>query len=110
MYVIGVSAYYHDSSACLFKDGELVFACEEEKFTGIKHDSSFPIKTIEYIFKKFKIQRSDIECVCYYEDPKLRFKRKKSFFTSFLTNIKVWFNLKKISNKIYYTLPITFHI
>ena len=103
MYVIGVSAYYHDSSACLFKDGELVFACEEEKFTGIKHDSSFPIKTIEYIFKKFKIQRSDIECVCYYEDPKLRFKRKKSFFTSFLTNIKVWFNLKKISNKIYYT-------
>lgn len=103
MYVIGVSAYYHDSSACLFKDGELVFACEEEKFTGIKHDSSFPHKTIDYIFKKYKIEKSDIECVCYYEDPKLRFKRRKSFFTSVLTNVKVWYNLKKISKKIYYT-------
>ena len=53
MYIIGVSAYYHDSSACLFKNGELLFACEEEKFTGIKHDSSFPHKTIEYIFKTY---------------------------------------------------------
>jgi len=103
MYTIGVSAYYHDSSACLFKDGVLVFACEEEKFTGIKHDASFPKKTIEYIFKTYKLSKSDIECVCYYEDPKLRFKRKKSFLYSLITNTKVWFNLKKISNKIFYT-------
>jgi len=103
MYIIGVSAYYHDSSACLFKDDKLIFACEEEKFTGIKHDSSFPEKTIEYIFKHFNLTKSDIEAVCYYENPKLRFKRKKSFLTSLSTNIKVWWNLRKISKNVHYT-------
>ena len=87
MYILGISAFYHDSSACLFKDGELVFACEEEKFTGIKHDSSFPINTIEYIFSHYSITYDDIEMVCYYEDLNLKLKRvlsniKKNFFTS----------------------------
>lgn len=103
MYIIGISAYYHDSSACLFKDDKLLFACEEEKFTGIKHDSSFPKKTIEYIFKHYNLTKDDIEAVCYYENPKLRFKRKKSFFTSLETNLKVWWNLRKISKNIHYT-------
>lgn len=52
-YIIGVSAFYHDSSACLFKNGKLVFACDEERLSGIKHDSSFPMKTINYIFEKY---------------------------------------------------------
>ena len=86
MYIIGVSAYYHDSSACLFKDGELVFACEEEKFTGIKHDSSFPEKTIEYIFNHFDLKKSDIEAVCYYENPnKFISDNKASLADPFLT-------------------------
>lgn len=102
-YIIGVSAYYHDSSACLFKDNELVFACEEEKFTGIKHDSSFPHNTLDYIFKTYNLSKSDIKCVCYYENPKLRLKRRKSYFKS-LTNItKVWYNLRKISDNVHYT-------
>lgn len=71
-YVIGISAFYHDSSACLFKNGELVFACEEEKFTGIKHDSSFPSSVLDYIFQKFNIKKDDVEMVCYYEDPELK--------------------------------------
>lgn len=102
-YIIGVTAYYHDSSACLFIDGGLVFACEEEKFSGIKHDSSFPDKTIKYIFDKFNLKKSDIDCVCYYENPKLRLKRKKSFFKSLFNNIKIHNKLKNISNKIWYT-------
>ena len=102
-YSIGVTAYYHDSSACLFKDNQLVFACEEEKFTGIKHDSSFPNSVINYIFKKYNLSKSDIECVCYYEDPKLRLKRSKSYFKSLKNVMKVWYNLKKISDKIHYT-------
>lgn len=110
MYTIGISAYYHDSSACLFKDDKLIFACEEEKFTGIKHDSSFPHKTVEYIFKHYNLNKSDIEAVCYYENPKLRFKRKKSFLTSLETNIKVWWNLRKISNNIHYTEHHTSHL
>lgn len=56
-YIIGISAFYHDSSACLFKNGQLIFACEEEKFSGIKHDKSFPSKTIDYMFKKYKINK-----------------------------------------------------
>lgn len=102
-YIIGVSAYYHDSSACLFKDNELVFACEEEKFSGIKHDNSFPKNTIKYIFDKYNLTKDDIECVCYYEDPKLRLNRRKSYFKSLQNIIKVKYNLKKISNKIHYT-------
>ena len=99
-YIIGISAYYHDSSACLFKNGELVFACEEEKFTGIKHDSSFPFKTIDYIFKKFKLNKSNIEAVCYYEDIKLKEKRvfnniKTQFFKNPIYCIKSLYNFKK---------------
>lgn len=86
-YILGISSFYHDSSACLFKDGELVFACEEEKFTGIKHDKSFPINTIEYIFNHYNINYDDIDMVCYYEDLNLKLKRvlsniKKNFLTS----------------------------
>ena len=57
MYIIGISAYYHDSSVCLFKNGQLIYACEEEKFTGIKHDSSFPINSLNFIYKKYKLTK-----------------------------------------------------
>lgn len=101
--IIGISAYYHDSSACLFIDDELVFACEEEKFSGIKHDSSFPNKTIVYILEKYQLTRDDIECVCYYERPTLRLMREKSFVKSLINIIKVWYNLRKISNNVHYS-------
>lgn len=76
-YIIGISAYYHDSSVCLFRYGQLIFACEEEKFSGIKHDNSFPTKAIEYIAKEYKIDKKDVEAVCYYENPQLKLKRVK---------------------------------
>lgn len=100
MYILGISSFYHDSSACLFKDGELVFACEEEKFTGIKHDSSFPENTIKYIFDKYKISYDDIEVVCYYEDLNLKLKRvldniKKNFFNSPKYSITSLFKILK---------------
>jgi carbamoyltransferase len=99
-YIIGISAYYHDSSACLFRNGQLIFACEEEKFTGVKHDHSFPTKTLEYIFKKFKISKKDIETICYYEDPKLKIKRvidniKPQLFKNPLYSIMSYFNTRK---------------
>jgi carbamoyltransferase len=87
MYIIGISAFYHDSSACLFRDGKLIFACEEEKFTGIKHDGSFPEKTLEFIFKTYKINKSNISAVCYYESPDLKLKRVlKTIKPQILTN------------------------
>lgn len=119
MYIIGISAYYHDSSACLFKNGELVFACEEEKFTGIKHDSSFPKKTLEFIFKTFKIKKGDVDAVCYYENPKLKLKRVsqniapqllknpvysiKSYFNVVKNIINIKKELSKYSSNIFYS-------
>jgi carbamoyltransferase len=118
-YIIGVSAFYHDSSACLFRNGKLLFACEEERFSGIKHDSSFPKNTIDYIFKKYKLSKEDITAVCYYEEPKLKFKR---VWDNFKTNIfkapihvikslieitsnrlKIHKSLKTISDTIFYS-------
>jgi carbamoyltransferase len=99
-YVIGVSAYYHDSSACLFKGGNLLFACEEEKFTGIKHDSSFPINTLNYIFKKYRISKKDVETICYYENPNLKMDRvlsniKPQIFKNPLYVLNSYFKIKK---------------
>jgi carbamoyltransferase len=118
-YVIGISAFYHDSSACLFKNGKLVFACEEERFTGIKHDSSFPNQTLDYIFTKFKLTKNDISAVCYYESPKLKKQRvvknlKKNFFKSPTYTLKSYFEilntkqkihklLKRISDNVFYS-------
>ena len=118
-YVIGISAYYHDSSACLFRNGQLIFACEEEKFTGIKHDYSFPTKTLEYIFKRYKLSKKDIDTICYYEDPKLKIKRvveniKPQLFKNPIYSILSYFNvhknvrdlnknLKKYSDNVFYS-------
>ena len=105
MNIIGISAYYHDSAACLFQDGKLVFACEEEKFTGIKHDSSFPVNAIKYIKEHYT---KDIDLVCYYENPKLRLKRAfkhnlRSVPRILWTNIKVWVKLKMLCKNTFFS-------
>ena len=126
MNIIGISAFYHDSSACLFKDGKLVFACEEEKFSGIKHDNSFPQLTLDYIFKTYKLDRNKIDAVCYYEDPRLKYSRvvdniknhwiKHPFFClrSYLKIIKNINKLDKllptISKNIFYSTHHESHI
>jgi carbamoyltransferase len=51
MIQLGISAFYHDSAACIVKDGKVLAAVEEERFTGIKHDSSFPIHSIHWLFE-----------------------------------------------------------
>ncbi len=52
MYILGISAYYHDSAACILKDGEIVAAAQEERFTRKKHDQNFPINAIKYCLKE----------------------------------------------------------
>ena len=126
MYVIGISAYYHDSSVSLFKNGNLIFACEEEKFTGIKHDSSFPVNALEYIFKKYNLTKDKVDSICYYEDPKLKLKRvinniKPQFFINPIYSIKSYFKIKrniwelnkmlpKYSNNVFYSTHHESHI
>jgi carbamoyltransferase len=100
MYIIGISAFYHDSSVCVFRDNLLIFACEEEKFTGIKHDSSFPTNALEYVLNHYRINSKNLQAVCYYEDPKLKYKRvidniKPQWFKNPFYSIKSYFKIKK---------------
>ena len=102
MYIIGISAYYHDSSICLFKNKELIFAIEEEKFTGIKHDASFPHRSLEYIINKYNIRRDQIDMICYYENPKLKRNRVllNSVLNFFISPIKSFKSIFKINSNI----------
>ena len=89
MYILGISAYYHDSAACLFRNGTLLGAAEEERFTGIKGDKSFPKKTIDWLLKSNGISIDDVSTVCWYENPELKKDRVlKTFRRNPIKNIK----------------------
>ena len=74
-FILGISCYYHDSAATLLKDGEIISAVQEERFSRKKHDSSFPVNAINYVLKKNSIDLRDIENIVYYEKPLLTFER-----------------------------------
>ena len=78
MYVLGVSCYYHDASVALLKDGVIVAAAEEERFTRKKHDTSFPLNAILFCLKHEGITIKDVEYVGFYEKPFLKFERLMS--------------------------------
>ncbi len=75
MYVLGISCFYHDSSACILKDGKIIAAAEEERFTRKKHDTSFPINAINYCLNEAGITGNQIDHVGFYEKPFLKFER-----------------------------------
>ncbi len=83
MYILGISAYYHDSAACLIHDGKVVAAAQEERFSRIKHDSSFPYKAIQYCIHEAGIDPSKIENVVFYEKPFLKFERLLETYLAF---------------------------
>ena len=75
VYILGISAFYHNSAAALVKNGKIVAAAEEERFTRIKGDASFPVKAISFCLEKEKITMDDIDKVVYYEDVVEKFGR-----------------------------------
>ncbi len=75
MYVLGISAFYHDAAACLLKDGEIVAAASEERFTRKKHDADFPEHAIRYCLDEGRIRVDDLAYVGFYEKPFVKFKR-----------------------------------
>lgn len=101
-FILGISCFYHDASAALLKDGVIVAAAEEERFTRKKHDISFPINAIEYCLKSQGITISDISYIGFYEKPFLKFERLlyqhlQTFplsYKTFLGNIPGWVNEK----------------
>ena len=95
MIQLGISAFYHDSAACIVKDGKVIAAVEEERFTEIKHDDRFPTNAINWCMNEAGIDDlNSIDEVCWYEDPKVKKDRvlttfNKHFFTSFKNRIKI---------------------
>ena len=75
MYVLGLSAWYHDSGACLVKDGVIVAAAQEERFTRKKHDPTFPMNAAQYCLDEAGIDAGDVEAFVFYEKPFLKFER-----------------------------------
>jgi carbamoyltransferase len=102
MYILGISAYYHDSAACLLKDGRIVLAVEEERFSRIKHDNGFPYQAIQFCLKQAEISINKIDYIAYYEKPLLKFERILETFIQtypfslkpFLKGMPEWINYK----------------
>src|SRR5262245_40374121 len=75
MHVLGLSAHYHDSAAALVRDGEVLAAAEEERFSRKKHDSGFPAQAIAYCLREAGIGAADLDYVCFYDKPLLKLER-----------------------------------
>jgi carbamoyltransferase len=75
MYILGISCYYHDSAACIIKDGELLAAAAEERFSRKKHDNGFPHLAIDFCMETAGIQPDDLDYAVFYEKPLLKFER-----------------------------------
>ena len=75
MYILGISAFYHDSAACLVKDGEIISAAQEERFTRKKHDYNFPINAVNFCLSYSKISVNELDLVAFYDKPFLKFER-----------------------------------
>jgi carbamoyltransferase len=74
-HVLGLSAFYHDSAACLLRDGEIVAAASQERFTRVKGDASFPANAVAYCLEEAGIGLDAVECVGFYDKPLLKFER-----------------------------------
>jgi carbamoyltransferase len=96
--ILGISAFYHDSAACLVRDGEIIAAAQEERFTRKKHDANFPKHAVEYCLREGGIKINDIDLVAFYEKPFLKFDRilhsylayAPAGLKSFLMAIPLW--------------------
>jgi len=75
MNILGISAFYHDSAACLVREGQIIAAAQEERFTRKKHDAAFPTNAVEYCLREGGIKVSDLDFVAFYEKPFLKFDR-----------------------------------
>ncbi len=102
MYILGVSAYYHDSAAALVRDGHIIAAAQEERFSRKKHDAGFPLHAINYCLDEAGINLAHIEAITFYDKPLVKFERLLETylayaprgFRSFLMAMPVWLKEK----------------
>ena len=102
MNILGISAFYNDSAACLVQNGEIIAAAQEERFTRKKHDPSFPKNAVDFCLEKGKIRVSDLDYVGFYDKPFIKFERILETYLGiapkglkqYLAAIPVWLNDK----------------
>ena len=100
--ILGISAFYHDSAACLVADGEIIAAAQEERFTRVKHDHNFPVNAARYCLREAGISAEQLDYVGFYDKPLLKFDRlletyldyAPSGFRSFLKSMPLWMKEK----------------
>ena len=100
--ILGISAFYHDSAACILKDGEIISAAQEERFTRKKHDASYPYNSVKYVLNEAKLDLNEIDQIVFYEKPFLKFERlletylafAPKGFISFLMSMPLWLREK----------------
>ncbi len=105
--ILGVSAFYHDSAATLIKDGKIVAAAQEERFTRKKHDPSYPFNAINYVLTEGKLELNEIDHIVFFEKPFLKFERiletylafVPSGFKSFSMSMPIWLREKLFQKK-----------
>lgn len=108
MYILGISAFYHDSSAAIIKEGEIIAAAQEERFSRIKHDAGFPTNAITYCLKEARISIDDLSAVVFYDKPLLKFERLLETYyafapkgiVSFIRAMPIWLNEKLFLKKV----------
>src|SRR5213080_5301726 len=106
--VLGISAFYHDSAAAIVRDGEIVGAAQEERFTRKKHDANFPANALRYCVQEAGVAWNDIDFVTFYEKPFLKFERlletylafAPKGFQSFRKAIPVWLREKLFQKRV----------
>ena len=109
-YILGISCFFHDSSATLIKNGQIINAVQEERFSRIKHDANFPKNSIKFILKENKIKLSEIEFITFQDKPLLKFNRLlKTYisnapfgYKSFKTSFPTWLTQKIFQKKFIY--------
>ena len=107
MYVLGINCYYHDSAACLIKDGKVIAAAEEERFTREKHTNKFPVHAIDYCLREAGISFSEISHIGFFWNPWIRLRKGMSillrYFPKSITAFRdanTGFNMMRVKNEI----------
>ena len=81
--ILGISAFYHDSAACILINGKIIAAAQEERFTRIKHDSNYPSNAVEFVLNFAKLKLSEVDQIIFFEKPFLKFERLLETYVAF---------------------------
>jgi len=106
--ILGISAFYHDSAAALIKNGKIIAAAQEERFSRKKHDNRYPFNAVEFVLKESKLKLSEIDYITFYEKPFLKFERlletyvafAPKGFKSFSMSMPIWLREKLFQKKV----------